>query len=464
MARADAVLEVFPSFFGASVPSKLLAGLVGALAEPVDEADAQVFRIQRAHRLLVAPHATDIVRLAGALDLSEFHFEDLMGNRALDYDLLLQMMRARVQRVARLHLDGLGTPWSVIEAAAIFLNATVVPDAGGEPLIKHIDEDGFSHRATLEFSHASGSPRERIVLHENPFRRNKVEPVERWPGDSWTVESTSVDVSPVRIAIQGVSDRTIFPTVYCPQLQVGIVFNGIVPDGQTLVIDQDAGTYLGDRAVDHWLLTYEGAMFDHVMQDAATFAVEDAFAAPPYVGLPDQVDPGYRRRPALPRPQIGRSEWGFSVSQGIYDDRNFELTVFDPPEAPVGHYDGDFAFDGCVYDVPASAVVGMAWDERIPCSFMLLLPEHIPALGDAVADRSGDQPVNYAGRVGTVLPRFRAAGIRAFVDTAQETWILGQGVIRGSDATSGEGVEFHTLDLHSEAGENIVPFDSAPTT
>lgn len=459
MPRADAVLEVFPSFYAARERGKLLGAVVESLAEPLDEADSHVFRIQRAHRLLVAPNAVDIVRLAAALDLTEFHFEDLLADHGLDYDTLLDMMRERVQRVARLHLLGLGTPWAVIEGAAIFLNATVVPDADGEPLVKHLDGGGFSHRATLEFRRAAGSPRERIVLHENPFRRNKIEPAERWPGDSWAADNQNVDVSPVRLAIQGVGDRTVFPTVFCPQLQMGIVFNGIVPDGQTLVIDQDDGTQLDDRPLDHWLLAYRGGMFDHVPIDAATFAVEDGEAASPFVGAPGQVDPGYRRRPRLPTPPRGRSDWFFSVAQGVYDGRDFEYAVFDPPEAPVGHYDGDFAFDGCVYDVPPSGVVGMAWDERIPCSFKLLLPGRIPALDEAAPP---PQPVNYSGRVGAVIPRFRAAGVRAFVDTAADSWILGQGVLRGMDAADGEGVAFHSLRLESETAETLVPFDPKP--
>jgi hypothetical protein len=70
--------------------------------------------------------------------------------------------------------------------------------------------------------------------------------------------------------------------------------------------------------------------------------------------------------------------------------------------------------------------------------------------------------VNYEGRIGTVLSRFRAAGIRAFVDTAPESWIVGQGVLRDSSATEEEGIEFHTTRLESQAAELLVPFD--PTT
>ena len=51
----------------------------------------------------------------------------------------------------------------------------------------------------------------------------------------------------MRLAIQGVGDRTVLPTIFCPGIQAGIVFNGIVPDGETLVIDEDDGARLGER-------------------------------------------------------------------------------------------------------------------------------------------------------------------------------------------------------------------------
>lgn len=459
MPRADAVLEVFPAVYGAAERGKLLGEVVGALAAPLDEADSHLFRIQRAHRLLVASESVDIVRLAAALDLTEFHFEDLLKDTTLDYDLRLELMRERVQRIARLHLVGLGTPWAVIEGAAIFLNATVIPDHDGDSLIKHLDRDGFSHRATVEFAHAPGRPRERIVLHESPFRRNKVEPVERWPNDSWPVENENVDVSPVRIVIQGVGDRTVLPTVFSPDIGGGIVFNGIVPHGQALVIDQDGGARIGDQPVDHWLLTYVGGMFDHVLIEGATFAVEQGEIDDPFVSGPSQVEPEYGRRAPLPRPPLGRSIWHFTVAQGVYDGDNFDLAVFDPPADPVGLYDDDFSFDACVFDVASSGVVGMAWDERIPCSFKLLLPGHVPSVHAQEETAEAGAAVNYESRIAAVLPRFRAAGIRAFVATAPESWILGQGVVRAAAASDGEGIDFHPLRLQSGAGENLVPFD-----
>lgn len=460
MPKADAVLDVFPSIYGAGDRRKLLAEVVGALAQPLDEADSHVFRIQRAHRLLVAPHPDDIVLLAAALDLDEFHFEDLLGDAPIEHELRLELMRERVQRIARLHLSGLGTPWAVIEAAAIFLNATIVADRDGEPLVKHLDREGFSHRATVEYTHAPGRPRERIVLHESPFRRNKVEPVERWPLASWVVENRNVDLSPARIVIQGVGDRTVIPTVFCPRIQAGIVFNGVLRNGETLLVDEQGGARIDDRPVDHFLLTYVGGMFDYVPSDAATLVVEEGEMDRPYVGDPLQAEPEYGRRARLPRPPRGRSEWYFSVAQGVYDGHDFEFAVFEPASEPVGRFDEDFAYDASVYDLPPSGVVGMAWDERIPCSLKLLLPAHVPSPGEATGPPA--EPVNYQGRIGAILPRFRGAGIRAFVDTAAESWIVGQGVIRAAAATDGEGIDFHTTRLENQSGEVLAPFDPKP--
>src|SRR5262245_35561821 len=127
MAKADRILDLMPSFFRAKESTKLFREVVAALAAPIEEADSLLFRIQRAHRLNVAERTEDIVRLAGALDLDAGHFEDLINDGALTYERRLDLMRERVRRIARVHLTGLGTPRAVLEAAAIFLNAEIVP-------------------------------------------------------------------------------------------------------------------------------------------------------------------------------------------------------------------------------------------------------------------------------------------------------------------------------------------------
>ncbi len=454
MGKTRAVLDVLPSVYGAGDQGKLLAAVIDALAIPLEAADGELFRIQQAHRLMVAPQTRDVRNLAAVLDLQDVHFQDLLET-GIDGQSRLQMMRRRVRRIANLHLDGLGTPRAVVDAAAALLGGELVADGDGEPLLRPLDREGYSHRATIEFPFTPGRPRETIVLHENPFRRLKVDPAARWLGDRWAADNGNPDVSPVRAIIRGVGDRTVMPTLYCPDVPGGLVFNGVVPDGETLVIDPHDGATIGRLDVTPWLVTYAGGMYDHVDADGAAFAVGDGTEREAFIGGVDADDasPWRSPSPALPRPPLGRSHWHLGVNEGIFDADDLDLAVFAAHEAPVGVFDDDPPFDACVFDVPPSAVVGMAWDERVACAFKLLLPAHTPSPGGSAA------PTDHSARISALLPRFRAAGVRAFVETADDGWELGRGVLRPADATDGEGIEFHTVRLVDRAAESLVPFD-----
>src|SRR5215207_3920813 len=180
MAKVDRILEYFPSYYGSADRTKLLYEVSRMLAAPLEQADTLLFRIQRAHRLRVAEFTGDLVKLAAALNLTDFHFEDILTDDSLDYAQKLGLMRSRIERIAMVHLTGLGTPIAVMQAAAIFLNGLITTDQTGRPLITHVDREGFSHKATIEFSHLPDKPREQIYLHENPVRRKKIDPAERW--------------------------------------------------------------------------------------------------------------------------------------------------------------------------------------------------------------------------------------------------------------------------------------------
>ena len=467
MAKADRILSFFPWYYRATDRTKLLAEVVRQLAQPLEEADTHLFRIQRAHRIKVAEHAEDVIQLAAALNLTAFHFEDLLADESLDYGQKLALMRERVQRIARVHLDGLGTAWAILESAAIFLNAVIVPEQPRDALIKHVDAKWFSHKAVVEFSHLPDKPRERIYLHENPFRRKKVEPAERWPLNSWAVENKTVEAAPVKLAIQGIDDRTILPSIFCPATQEGIMFNGVIPAGKTLVIDDANGAVLDDQPVDEWLIYFQGGIFDFSNGNGASFIHEQAELSTPFDGDMEKIvsQPFQKKRPALTVP-MGRSAWHFKVAEGVYDGNDYDFAVYATDPTPIGLYDGDFNFEACVFDYPASGVVGMAWDERIPCSFKLVLPARIPqpqsqaTNGSTAPDKIAGQPVNYVGRIGSILPRFKAAGVRAFVDTAKDAWILGESVMRVSSAAQGEGVEFHVTRMQNQKTDILVSLDT----
>jgi hypothetical protein len=456
MAKTDRILACFPSFFRTRDTTKLFHEVVTRLAQPLEEADTHLFRIQRAHRLLVAEDAEDIVRLAGALNLTAFHFEDLENDTSLTYAARLSLMRDRVARVARLHLLGLGTPWAVMEAASIFLSARIVPEREREPLIAHLDDRHLSHKAVIEF----GTPdarRERIYLHEGLFRRRKVEPSERWQLNSWMAQNTNPEPAPARFVLQGVSDHTVRPSIFCPATGEGLWFNGVVPEGRTLIIDRESGALLDDQPVDDWLVAFKGGLNDFSRSDGAVFVTERGGAArTAFFGALDDITVSAIRTPvAPPAVPTGRAEWFFKVAEGLYDGSDFDLAVFDPPAEPIGIFEGDLSYDGCVFDYPGGGLVGMGWDESIPCAFKLLLPPR--------PDEGGGTPQagpNDVSRISAILPRFRAAGIRAIVDTAKDAWILGESVIRDSGATGGSGLTRRSTRLHDESADRFVPLDS----
>jgi hypothetical protein len=54
------------------------------------------------------------------------------------------------------------------------------------------------------------------------------------------------------------------------------------------------------------------------------------------------------------------------------------------------------------------------------------------------------------------MPRFKASGVKAYVDTAPDSWVLGESVIRDTAADKGEGVEFHSTSVRNPWTELFV--------
>ncbi len=464
MARAERILGFFPAVYGAAERGKLLHEVVRRLAAPVEEAETHLFRIQRAHRLRVAEQAEDIVRLAAALDLGAFHFEDILSDGALAYDLKLRLMRQRVERVARIHLEGLGTPRAVIEGAAAFLDAAVVAEGQGEAPIKHLDRQGFSHRAVIEIGHLRGRPRARLELHESPLRRRKLEPAPRWAPTTWQVENPSIAAAPSRWLVRGVGERTVLPALYCRETGEGLFYNGAVPGGETLVVDAVGGASLEGRPVDDAVVYFTGGAYDLGPFGGADFVRQQGTAGEPLIDPEDAAVSPLRSRKPVPEVPLGSSRWHFKVNEGVCDGDRYDAAVYGTPRQPIGLYDGDVVFDGCVFDFPASAESGMAWDERTACAFKLLLPHHLPRPSpEEEAETAGEVPGrrNDVSRIGEVMARFRAAGVRSYVDRARDAWILGQGVLRDRDAAGGEGATHHTTRIRHRRADLLIP--SQPT-
>lgn len=453
MPKADKILGMFPAVYRATETQSLLGEVVRAGAQPFEEADTHLFRVQRAHRLNVAEHPQDIVRLAAALNLGTFHYGDLLALPYAEIERMLTLMRRRTQRVARIHLAGAGTPWAIIEGAATFLNAIIEPREAGGPLLRKQDREGYSYEAAIRFDQAEGSPADRLVLHENPFRRKRVEAVERYTGDVWPTVNETPDPAPLAVVIRGIGDRTVRPSLYCPANGQGVMFDGVVPDGASLIMDETGQARLDGEVVNQWVLTWRGGVFDEAEFGRDKVVVEDSTEVPPFAG--DEDPPVYQPRLLPTEAPAGRGEWAFSVAEGRWDGAEWDFAVFPMPDLPSGVYDGDFNFDQSVFTVAPNAVVGMGWNERIACAFKLLLPREPPAVGAGTKD-----PINYAGRVAAVMPRLRAAGVRAYVETIPDSWRIGESTIRSGAATEGEGVERRSTTVRGRYAEMFAPIEN----
>jgi hypothetical protein len=266
-----------------------------------------------------------------------------------------------------------------------------------------------------------------------------------------------------------VGDRTVLPTIRCLETQEGLLFNGIVPDQKTLVIDQVNGATLDGKPVDDWLIYRKGDLSTFPKASSAERDRDSAQRHPPFDGDVEKLKSrSFSRKKPMPTAPIGRSTWQFQVAEGVYDETHADYSVYATPSEPIGLYDGDFNFDACVFDYPASAQAGMAWDERIPCALKVLLPSHLaqpvekPAETQADASKpasNGISPINQVSRVGNILTRYKAAGVRVFVDIAPDVWILGTSVIRSPTATEGAGIESQTMRLQHPNAESFVPLD-----
>lgn len=81
------------------------------------------------------------------------------------------------------------------------------------------------------------------------------------------------------------------------------------------------------------------------------------------------------------------------------------------------------------------------------------MPNHLPYSKDSdrkdggASDQGATSVGNQVSRIANILPNFKPAGVRAYVDVAKDSWVLGESVIKASAAQNGEGIDFHSMRL-----------------
>lgn len=452
MAKAEKVIGLMPCIYNANDPSKLLNKVIRDLAEPLDEVDGHLFRIQRAHRINVAENLGDLIRLAALLRLGPEYFEDLVEISNSDYEGALDRVRNRIKQLAGIHLRGLGTPRSILESTSVLLDAEIIG------AISNVSPDGLTHKVTIQLPEQPGGETDQIVLHENPLRRMKQHPVKRWPLDGWAVNNRNVSLSHMRFAIKGIGDRTILPSVFCSETDTGFLFNGVVPDGSVLLFDQFGSASIDGKPVDDWIIRFNGSVVGFDGVDASAVAVDHGKPGTPFNGDLSRLTtrPAVSKKPPLTL-ATGRTNWHFGINLGVYQSSCVGYCIYDTYRAAVGTFD-DHRFDESVFDYEAHGEVGYAWNENVHCAFKLIVPQYTDS-DDTEKDR--DDTGRYVDRIGKFVSRFKAAGIRAYVSAERDAWVLGKSKIRSLNSTEGAGASYERPLLWREYMDRTLPFDTA---
>jgi hypothetical protein len=501
MSRAGTVLSRFPVHLGADRPGTLLGQVIESLAGPLDVQSSQLGRVRAAHRLGDGDEETDLLLLAGLHGLGPEAFElvhrraaaagalattladpatppdavtaglatlpDLLGvpadafagatdaaeglRRLAAYASVLDLVRGCLAGVIRTHRGGNGTVGALLGAAAAYLAL--------EPLeVVHL-EDRFWHvarcRDRLRVTRPAGSGLEEVtpaedvlVLEENPFRPQAIEPVPRRHADRFRHLRGGFEEVVVSVRVVGIEDRTVAPQVVNVDAGRGIAYTGAVPDGQELRFERDGRITLGGANLTRFGFSFAGAVFasadepgpadflfaageDDTGARAASFAVStplgDAFDAtavfPHAGGLTGALPLG-----------IGESRWAFFVGEGAFgSDATGHAVPADRSAFAAAEPGGAAAPRGSVFadatgaPPPAAGAVGFDWQEREPFAVRLWLPPRLAAV-DGVGET-----------LRALLDRHRAGGVHVYVEHADDRWTMGTGVLReaGSDEPIG---------------------------
>jgi hypothetical protein len=498
-ARARVILGRFPRYMDADTPGKLFSAVVESLADGLETQTSQLGNIRRAHRLANAIEHIDLYRLAALHGLREQDFivlalrlaavrglvetraeGDLLTYLALPDDVFppwpadatdpplsepdriaaaaerlaealatlasygseLDLLRARIRHVIALHRNGNGTVGALLGGAAANLDLDV----------EHIQHmaDGYWHVATCRDRFRLIRPEppatvpgttsplpgvDLVALEENPFVDKEIDPVERKHADRFSVLRPGFEPVFATVRVIGVEDHTVRPMVVNMDEGFGLVYHGVVPDGQELRFQTDGQVLLDGVDVDTFSWSFRGAVFatsdghpmnfvfaeegedaesDRVGTFAVTAPTQDAFA-------PSFVWP--RPGGALDATEIavGETRFAYFVQQGHFGGVEEGADVFALPVPVAGEFDGS-VWAPPPGPGPTAGKVGFEWSEREPFAVRVWIPKRFAAL-----DVEGQTEVRERVRVG--LDRHRAAGVHVYVDYASDLWTLGSGVL-----------------------------------
>ena len=496
--RGRQILSRFPNHFEAARPGKVLGAVVEALARDLDILAARLAAVRRAHRVGDADEVIDLLRIAALHGISPGELEvlfarfaraeafaktlkdagdaaardaaaealiglwsvgaqhprlplfapphdggpaDLQAARdlllatargATRYDALADAIRGRIAGICAIHARGNGTVQAVLAGAANALDLDIGP-------VVHSD-DRFWHAATVVDRLRLGTlpPAEELIgLEENPLQRVETDPAQHHHGDFWDETRRGFGSVALQVRVKGKpNDRTIGPMIVNCDEGRGVGWFGIVPDGKTLVFDDEGRVLLDGAAVTATAYAWEGACFadrngargrDFVF-DAPTDETHRParFITTTPAGALDReaVYPhGEVALPPLTMP-VGVTRYAFFIQSAHFNGVDGASVRLVSPRNRAAFFDGSlFEPDG----VTPSATVSFSWLEHRPFSARLLIPARFRSLDD---DPDGSE---IRRRTSLAVERFRPLGIELTVEFIEDRWILGDSVLTGGE-------------------------------
>lgn len=358
---------------------------------------------------------------------------------------LTDAVRERIATVCRIHATGNGTVMALLRGAANALDLELGEVVDSDDRYWHVARVRDRMRLAHLEPGTGGMPvatplpvaGELLGIEENPLWRAETDNASRVHGELFTELRRGFERSLLQVRITGEGVRTIGPMLVNRDEGIGIGFSGSVPDGKTLVFDEEGRALLDGTDVTALAFAWQGACFAGDDASANTdFLFADQLPEPPprQARFAIATAPGALDREALfpsagdslpmPGVEVGVTRLAFFVREAHFAS----LDPAPPASRGVTPRTGAAVFDEAVL-APApfprtpSARVALSWLEHRAFAVRLLVPARFRAW------RSEDEGALTLQAVARSVERFRPLGVELRVEFIDDRWRLGSGTL-----------------------------------
>jgi hypothetical protein len=525
-ARWRNILSRFPAHMEAARENKEFQSVVEALAQNLDTLSSAIGRVRKAHRLGDADETRDLFLLGGLHDFQRSEAAVLVTRFALTTKLLataagsdddaiavgmlwsiaapgfrldsyavdqpatpakararfvaaarkairteafVDALRQRIATVAETHAQGNGTVHALATGAANAIDCEVLS-------IAH-STDRYLHRAKVRDRLTLTAPKlhdgvftdeelapaeEQVLIEENPQERRETGADPRVHGQLFSVIRRGFERTDLRVIVTGTGGRTIGPMVVNRDEGAGVGFADVVPEGSTLVLNEEGRALLDGLDVTSRAFGWKGACFaeaDHGHRNDFVFGGDGA-PATRMAKFAEATPPGSLDAMfAFPHAgdnishlgiDVGENRFAFFVQEGFFSYQDpGGTTKRVQPRPAVAFADRSVFAPGPGEERQTAGLVSLSWLERCAFRARIWIPQRFRQL-------TPDDAEGLATRrqVLEAVERFRPAGVRLDVDFIDNRWVLGRGVVFDSDTPVADLAPGIGMELWSAPEEN----------